>query len=53
MKTRHTILHYYNKNNKNRPIYMKHPLKREWNTTFDVMITGLMFSSNRAHHLVI
>ena len=32
---------------------MKRPLKREWNTTFDVMITGLMFSSNRAHHLVI
>ena len=32
---------------------MKHPLKQECNTTFDVTITGPRFSSNRVHHLLI
>ena len=36
-----------------RPVYMKFPLKRECNTTFDVTITGLTFSQNSAHYLVI
>ena len=59
MKTRYTILIDFNKNivlvfqPTGGPYTLKRWIQYECNTTFDVTITGLTFSSNRAHHLMI